>query len=68
MSIWSYWYRKCILSCLRYLKCVVSVHSEMRAVRLARQLRQKRLSRLEVGYEMEVVEEEEGKVVEEQVY
>lgn len=33
----------------RYLKCVVSVHSEMRAVRLARQLRQKRLSRLEVN-------------------
>ena len=32
----------------RYLKTVVSLHSEMKAVRLARQLRQKRLSRLEV--------------------
>jgi len=33
----------------RYLKAVVSVHSEMRAVRVARQLRQKKLSRLEVN-------------------
>jgi len=31
-----------------YLKSVVSVHSEMRAVRVARQIRQKKLSRLEV--------------------
>ena len=32
-----------------YLKSVVSVHSEMRAVRVARQIRQKKLSRLEVN-------------------
>ena len=37
----------------------MSVHSEMRAVRLARQLRQKRLSRLEVG---QVVGGEEAEV------
>jgi len=32
-----------------YLKGVVSVHSEMRAVRVARQIRQKKLSRLEIN-------------------
>ena len=32
-----------------YLKSVVSVHSEMRAVRVARQIRQKKLSRLEAN-------------------
>jgi len=33
----------------RYLKSVVSTHSEMKAVRVARQCRQKKLSRLEVN-------------------
>jgi len=33
----------------KYLKSVVSVHSEMKAVRVARQCRQKKLSRLEVN-------------------
>ena len=32
----------------RYLKTVVSVHSNMRAVRVQRQLEQKQLARLEV--------------------
>ena len=32
-----------------YLKSVVSIHSEMRAVRVAKQIQQKKLSRLEVN-------------------
>ena len=33
----------------KYLKSVVSIHSEMRAVRVAKQIQQKKLSRLEVN-------------------
>jgi len=33
----------------RYLKSVVSIHSEMKAVRVAKQIQQKKLSRLEVN-------------------
>ena len=33
----------------KYLKSVVSIHSEMKAVRVAKQIQQKKLSRLEVN-------------------
>ena len=42
-------YESVALGLDKYLKSVISIHSEMRAIRVAKQIQQKKLSRLEVN-------------------